>query len=621
MADEDTEFSNFLAYTKSPKTAKRTSFQNELQKAINARVLRQKAVDEKDYSDYSEEFESDDSLDDSYNRTNTTESKTNKPLYDFETSDEDDFPKTLSFIKNKKEFASKNDKGIEDKRITTGRNSGDHDNVLLKSLLFDDGKKEVEVLEDTKSRPVPKPRENKMNATLTKGSSLPLSNETLKPTPQLRNLLRRGDDPDGNDSTQTEDWYKKPSSVSAPSSFTRLNETISFSDMPVFSEGNRLPSSSSILSKSKTFPLLGNESNESRGTFSKESPNNLLKDLNLKEINVNEEKSESQVSGKHSPSVLEMMLSSVKEKSNQRENNTFNESRPASENGIQKITEDKNAEGASSPSIRSLASMQNGKKIKSGTHIVAKSRYLGTLMVLDTSQKQISSNAVAEDSLRAAVYQTWQEKKKSFLHEQQKLKKTKEEQEKEKQRKEEMNKMEEAKAAFYAWKAEKSKEMKKHVIEQRQSAGKKMKEIQELAYKKDESKKAFEQWKKEKELHLKEKIRKQKQAELEKKNVEQKFVHEKKKENIQAVEAWSKRKEHVLEEKKKEKVHEKLKHEKIKSEKQDKDKKALEVYEEWLEKKERRERIEKKQKRLYLILDDEPPPPWSPPGRTIPSRK
>jgi len=52
MSDE--VFSTTLAYTKSPKVTKRTTFQDELIKAITARSARQRS------SEYSDDFDSDD---------------------------------------------------------------------------------------------------------------------------------------------------------------------------------------------------------------------------------------------------------------------------------------------------------------------------------------------------------------------------------------------------------------------------------------------------------------------------------------------------------------------------------------------------------------------------------
>ncbi|KAM4709424.1 microtubule-associated protein 9 [Discoglossus pictus] len=648
MAEEDNDFSNFLAYTKSPKTSKRTSFQDELQRAINARVSRQQAIEETEesqYSEYSEEFESDsDSLNESFNKKNTVNSKINKSVHDFHFSDEENDlqKKKFSFLKDKGQFGSKNKKELEDAGIRKESNSGngyrkspvfnkgnghpkspvfDNRNSIQKSPVYDEGKMDLSI-ENSTSKPIPKPRENLIKPSPKTSVSISASNESFKPTPQQRSMLKKSNHPDEHDSPQTEDKYfsNKPVSLSAPSSLTKLNQQISSSGLPVLSEdvnseGSWLSNPPSPLLRSKTFPPSVGKDNV---VNTREASYPLLKDLTINETK-GFEKSDSQDSGRRSPSVLEMMLSTVNERSNQqdrKDHQRYNDIRSVSE----KIADENNSKMDRLPSSRSLKDMQTTKKSsKSRTHIAAKSRYLGTLTVLDKSLKEISSDTEAADAVRATVYQNWVAKKKVFLNELQKIKKLEEEQVKEKEYKDLNNKKEEAKAAFYAWKAEKRKDIKEKTMKQKELEDKKMREIQEMAQKKEESRKAFEKWKEHKEGYLKEKTLKEKQTEIEKKRQEERKVLEKKKENISAIKSWNEHKEHVVKEKKKEKVHEKVKHEKIKAEKEDKEKKALDVYDKWLEKKERRERIEKKQKKLQAILDDDPPPPWSPPGKTIPA--
>lgn len=136
MDDEDENLTTFLAYTKSPKTTKRTSFQNELKKAISARVSRQQAVEEAEYSDYSEEFESDDSLDESLGKT-----KLQKDLQNFHFSDneEDLFGKT-SFLKKSKQADKSLSKYSDKSKSTENMSQGDYGAGLSKSALFDEVK-------------------------------------------------------------------------------------------------------------------------------------------------------------------------------------------------------------------------------------------------------------------------------------------------------------------------------------------------------------------------------------------------------------------------------------------------------------------------------------------------
>ncbi|KAM4807685.1 microtubule-associated protein 9 [Rhinophrynus dorsalis] len=705
MDNEDDNFSTSLAYSKSPKTAKRTSFQDELKKVISARVSRQQALEETENSaEYSEEFDSDDSLDDSYNEKNTIESKVKKALQDFHISDEDDnVHRKVSFLKNKTQFDKINNE-LEHEGITGDKNKINSENNRTESPVFE-GKKDIGVIEEKTFfeeiafqgmfKHLYDGRKESLNQWLNKlviaaqgyGTSTP--DNSFKPTPQQRHLPRKITYTEDKDSSQTdkENYQNKRTSVSAPSSLSAINNKVSA--MQEHSDPER---HSSPVPKSQSFSTLFGESSV---TISRESSPEVLKDMPVGEIK-NNGKSDLQASGRNSPSVFEMLLSTVKEKSVQQETkDPFQDSihsHPASEQGFhskdelldekhgqykQKITKDKKDEhleiirrqlnsrkeiafmhlllseagvrvesgarerrwfqgcpccgqghGNIDVTTRSLNALQTSKKSsKSGTHMSArfassvKSRYLGTLTVLDKSVKESGSGIEAADAVRAAVYQNWMEKKKVFLQEVIKIKKHEEEQEKEKTIKESNNKKEDAVAAFQAWRTEKIKQSKMHLTKQRQEEEKKMREIQEIARKKEESKKAFEKWKEDKEEHLKEKMQKQKHTEMELKEREQRHVLEKKKDSTSAIQKWNEQKKHMLKEKKREKMYEKKKQEQAKFEKEEKEKKALELYEQWLERKERRERIEKKQKKIQVILDNEPPPPWSPPGKTIPTGK
>ncbi|MEE6461175.1 hypothetical protein FKM82_001220 [Ascaphus truei] len=657
--DDDDDFSTTLAYSKSPKTTKRTTFQDELERAISARVSRQQAVEEPEYSEYSEEFESDDSLNESCNKKNAQiESPVKKAIQDFDISDEEDeLYRKVSYLKNKKTFDTQANQEPEHE------NGVNQENRLLKSPLFDGGKKDSRIREgERESIPIPMPRESKIKAMASsQGDSISASNESFRPTPQQRNVLKKSSSYiEDNDSARAEEknLSNKPASLSAPSSLTKLSDKVSAADKRAFSErfspeGHWLSSPPpSTVSKSKSLsPLAGERNRDCVVTIAREASPIILKDLKVGE-NEDHGKSESQANDRKSPSVLELMLSTVKEKSNQQENKDpllyeGHDSQTLSEQcrnlrevlmeqkrsqHKQKATEEtiikkeENSETVRSPSSRSLTFIQTAKKSpKSSLHSSAKSRYLGTLTVLDKPLKESSSDIEAADALRATVYQNWLQKKKVFLQELQKIKKSGEVDERAKNRMDGSTKKEEAIASFQAWKTEKTKELQKNLIKQRQEEDRKMKEIQEIARRKEDSKKAFEKWKDDKEEHLKEKIQKEKQSVKEKQQKEQKSVLEKKKDNRSAIQKWNEQKEGALKEKKKEKLHERLKHEKSKAEKEEKEKKALEMYEKWMvricEKKERRDRIEKKQKKLQVILEDDPPPPWSPPSRTIPAGK
>lgn len=214
------------------------------------------------------------------------------------------------------------------------------------------------------------------------------------------------------------------------------------------------------------------------------------------------------------------------------------------------------------------------------------SHYLGTLKVLDQkpSQKQNLEPDKA-DSIRAAVYQEWLEKKNVYLHEKHRIKRIESENLRIQNEQKRAAKREEALASFEAWKAMKEKEAKKIAAQKRLEEKTKKKTEEENAARKGEALQAFEKWKEKKMEYLKEKTKKEKEYERAKKLKEQETVAEKRKDNLTAFEKWTEKKEAFFKEKEKEKINEKRKEELKKAEKKDKDKQAIDQYEKWLEKK------------------------------------
>ncbi|XP_040276452.1 microtubule-associated protein 9 [Bufo bufo] len=614
MDDEDENLTTFLAYTKSPKTTKRTSFQDELKKAVSARVSRQQAVEDAEYSDYSEEFESDDSLDASFGKTNTIESKLQKDLQNFNMSDDEvDLYGKMSFLKKsqaERSFSKHSDKSKSTENII----QPDYQDGFTKS-----GRK-----------PIPKPRESKIKSSpSSEGFGISL------PTAPHSHLSGRSSHLE--DKAEGKFSSDKPTSLSAPSSLMRLNDKVSASNTQFLSErsspeGHWLSSPPSPTARFRPPSIAADKVNR---TLSKEEEPKTLKDLQIQEVDGDRNK-ESSGNGRKSPSLFDMMISDVKEKSLHKDtkdafvrkspgNQSFVEKKDDNETDEQhgQLDHQKNLKATlelgTSHSNRSFSAPHTKKSPKLHAQVSAKSRYLGTLTILDTSVNKDSGDVDAADVLRATVYQNWLEKKKIFLHELQKLKKAEEHLEKEKVRQDSTMKKEEAMAAFMAWKAEKKKDVKNSQAKKKMEEIKKMEELQEIARKREDCRKAFEKWKEAKEDYLKEKVLKEKHSEVEKKRKEQNAFMEKKRENLSAFERWSDRKEHVIKEKKKQEMLEKQKLKTLQAEREEKEKIAMEKYEQWLDRKERKEKIEKKQKKLQVILDDDPPPPWSPPGTTIPA--
>ncbi|XP_072351902.1 uncharacterized protein [Scyliorhinus torazame] len=252
------------------------------------------------------------------------------------------------------------------------------------------------------------------------------------------------------------------------------------------------------------------------------------------------------------------------------------------------------------------------------------SRYLGTLKVLDTkSSRSATFNLETADTIRASIYQVWLEKKKHICHEEQKKQKLKIQQENERREQEKIESKKEAMASFEAWKAKKKGMLKETYNKKKEEERKKQQADEENKQQKAVAKKAFEKWKEEKDIGLTETLKRQKEIEKEKKKKEKEQVTEKKKENVAALINWNAKKEVALRQKVKE--HAKKEQEKKTEEeytKYEREDMASTMYEKWLEQKEKQEKRDKKQRKMKCILQhDEPPPPWSPPNKTIPFGK
>ncbi|XP_053922330.1 microtubule-associated protein 9 isoform X2 [Cuculus canorus] len=271
--------------------------------------------------------------------------------------------------------------------------------------------------------------------------------------------------------------------------------------------------------------------------------------------------------GRKSPSVIEVMMATVYEKTTKLEKSTDDSSNETV--GI--------AEGQIKPSEMKEKVLQNGKvssdSYLSSVHLKKKkkavpsakavsSQYLGTLKVLeDKHEQKNSTQSDKADSLRAAVFQNWLEKKRAFLLE---LKR-----------------------------AEKKK----------------------AEYLRDDTEKAFEKWKERKIEYLREQRKKEKESEKVKKKKEEELAAERKRDSMSAVEKWNEKKEEYIKQKKAEKILERRKQEIQQSKMEERNKKATEEYGRWLEKKERKEQLEKNQKKLQAVCEGEAPSPWSPPGK------
>nr|XP_003928001.2 microtubule-associated protein 9 [Saimiri boliviensis boliviensis] len=640
MSDE--VFSTTLAYTKSPKVTKRTTFQDELIRAITARSARQRS------SEYSDDFDSDEivSLGD-FSDTSTDENSVNKKMNDFHISDDEEKnPSKLSFLKTKKSDSNV----TKDEPVCAIKNDEETapegcEDIVVKSS---ESQNKDEEFEKDKIKMKPKPRVRSIKSTSSVENNSLDTDAHFKPSPRPRSMLKKNshrEETDGLEDKETA-LSKELELRSSPSFLPMPNGTQLEAEKKAFSANlDAEDSCLTSLSSSSLKQILGD-------SFSPGSEGNAsIKDRN-EEITENHNSLKSDENEEHSFSADHVTPAFEKSKESQVTADDLEEEKEKAELimdgdgtvdpllsksqsilipvsstvSAKKTIEDRNMKNkkstnnrASSASARLMTSefLKKSSSKRRTPPTTPSSHYLGTLKVLDQkpSQKQGIESDRADD-IRAAVYQEWLEKKNVYLHEMHRIKRIESENLRIQNEQKRAAKREEAIASFEAWKAMKEKEAKKIAAKKRLEEKNKKKTEEENAVRKEEALQAFEKWKEKKMEYLKEKNRKEREYERAKKQKEEETVAEKKKDNLTAVEKWNEKKEAFFKQKEKEKINEKRKEELKRAEKKDKDKQAIDEYEKWLENKERQERIERKQKKRHSFLESEALPPWSPPSRT-----
>nr|KAF6480989.1 microtubule associated protein 9 [Molossus molossus] len=637
-------FSTTLAYTKSPKVTKRTTFQDELIKAITARSARQRS------SEYSDDFDSDEivSLGD-FSDTSIDENSLKKTINDFHISDDEEknSPK-LSFLKTKK---PNSDVMIEEpassiKNHEGAAPGGGEDRAVTPLPQCPD---EHQATEKEKIEMKPRPRLLPVKTTSSAGNSSSLEAENhFTPSPRPRSLLKRHslrEDKGGPGEEKETALCDQRETHSASSSLLGPNDRQREAEKKASSEDldpedpwltslsssslkENLEDSFSPGSEEKTSIKDQNEEfTESHPSLksAKNEDNSFLIDFVTTAL---EKTKEGQVATDD--------LEEKKEKPELIMNDDLTVDPPLSQHNLrsikatesaEKTIEDRNMKNkkstnnrASSASGRLMTSefLKNSNSVRRTPSKTTSSHYLGTLKVLD--QKPLQKQNIEPDradNIRAAVYQEWLEKKKIYINEKHRIKRIESENLRIQNEQKRAAKREEALASFEAWKAMKEKEAKKIAARKRLEDKNKKKTEEENAARKEEAQQAFERWKEKKMEYLREKNKKEKEYERAKKQKEEEAIAEKRRDNLTAVEKWNEKKEALFKEKGKEKISEKRKEELKKAEKKDKDKQAIDEYEKWLEKKERQERIERKGKKRHSFLENEALPPWSPPSRAV----
>ncbi|XP_057698531.1 microtubule-associated protein 9 [Corythoichthys intestinalis] len=247
------------------------------------------------------------------------------------------------------------------------------------------------------------------------------------------------------------------------------------------------------------------------------------------------------------------------------------------------------------------------------------SKYLGTLKILD---RKISQDCQLQDadSIRATVYQEWLKKKKEKLSES--LNKEKSLQEQNKKIKEEEEKKKDAAASYLAWKEKKNELLREKTKEAKYRMQKEQMALEEVEKKRKEAEQTYDQWKSNRDHILREKCRQQRETEKKLALKKQAEAEDRKRDSKSAYSNWCEKKTDAFQKKMwTERQENKNKSEERRYIQEEKDKMALEMYEHWLEKKDLQQKRQREEKRLQVILRKSPPPPWSPPNNTIQFRK
>ncbi|TRY89545.1 hypothetical protein DNTS_014679 [Danionella cerebrum] len=644
---DDESFSTTLAYTKSPKTSRRTTFQDELKRAVSARAPRLS------YSDDFEEDEDDDA--DTLKKLLKTQKekkemfkvwRTKGKINDFKLSDDEEEnvkPKKVSFMKTKRSGTDLNaehqnsdgsDGQTSSVHSAQSRNSSkspsncnSSEKTSPFSSLSDKCRPESPFLgndEQTKARkslsesPLPLYSENSQRHSsiastpeVSQGESPVLkpsendvdhqTNEDRVPVPQPRERVVKPK-PTGSlldEMSPRPKPRQKTSNKYEPSQF----EEETRSETPLCSHA--ATSSMSIALSSKSF-------SEKSQTFSSGSIQGPDESQDITEdSNTVEQVSE----------VLATAGSYTSEESKDRTYSTSFEETHESIRHDRDQAPSRCLESSMSKKSRPSSSQLCSSRSSRGS-LKSESKYLGTLKILDQTTQDLKQAPGAADSIRAAVYQEWLKQKEEKLKMVKKAKKQEEKSKEEKVHEEKLAKTVDAKASYEAWKDKKREDLKKKFKEKQESINQKQLELEQKQERKETAKQVFEKWKEEHEGILKERLRERKKAERRKKQEQILEKEQRKKDCTSAFAEWSNLKQDVIAVKvKAEHRKQKIKEVEEKYEKEEQDKMALEMYDKWLRRKEFQQTKERKEKRIQAILRDDPPPPWSPPNKTIPFRK
>ncbi|KAG1956846.1 microtubule-associated protein 9 isoform X4 [Pimephales promelas] len=677
----DEPFSTTLAYTKSPKTSRRTTFQDELKKAVSARANKHSYSDDFEDDDDDEEDgkNDDDDDDDTLNKLLKRQKqkkerfkagRTKGKINYFKLSDDEEEnvkPKKVSFMKTKRtsspvHFEQLNSMGSADGPVssfhsTQSRNTShspsdsytpekNQQSDSLFSPLSDKFQPEFTLLQkDEQSKSVMRLR-NQTESVVRKSlseSPLPLNSE---------NSLWESSIPITSEGSQ---W---DSPVPLPSDKDEANQRIGEDgDLPIPQPRERTvkPKLSTGYVAQDMSPRpkprqrtanmcdpgqLEEETQAETPGFSRTATSSMSIPFSTRSSSeksqtsttesvqgADEHQAMSENSITQSFSNAEQVIeapatadSVASEECKERNHSTsFEEKHGSSQDDLDYTS---TTESHMSRKSKDRTSSSQSSSSKSKSSYIVESKYLGTLKILDQVTQEIQQVPEAADSLRAAVYQEWLKKKEETLKKTSRAKKQEEKLKEEKMQEEKLAKIADGKASYDAWKEKKSAVIRKINQEKQKSIHQQQMEMDKIQEKKVTAKQVFEKWKEEHDSILKDRIKEKKQTEIKEKLQQVREKEERKKDCTSAFTEWSDRKRDVIKKKvRAEHRKEKVKEVEEKYEKEENEKMALEMYDKWLRRKELQQKREKNEKRIQTILQDEPTPPWSPPNKTIPFGK
>ncbi|XP_047434708.1 microtubule-associated protein 9 [Mugil cephalus] len=630
-----------LAYTKSPKTSKRTTFQDELHAAVSARASKTKADKYSYYNDLEEDE------DDFLNKLLQSRKKkagafkggkSKDKINNFELSDDEgkhSKPKKVSFLKTQRIVSPSNDTTASELRENqppdshadhSGSFSSQHstnvsgDNTQFKNSDLESADPQISGENSRKSL-----SSNQTSDDTLLDMPLASPSDTPAETP--------GPEDDGESLERSQDLRLSASDLNSAAPSGSVTETepprpkprqrtlgLSFPAAERPAEETEPQDLSRPQTSSASIPL---SANTSSSTAERSYSPHWAEGDHVVSFSVSKSSSNKSEQSLFAKSTVDSgsrddLISDDSKKQERNYSTSFEEFSESSRHHSDQLS---HAHEQTCDTRTSSSRSNTSQRPQSVCSRKVESKYLGTLQVLDRKVSLQESQPQAADSLRAAVYQEWLKKKKEKSREKMQLKR-KEEILKEKKKKEEEDKKGDAVASYEAWKERKVESLKAKAKEKQDMIRKEQRATEEKEDKKQSARQVFEKWKQEHDHLLKEKYRKQKEAENKLKLKKQEEEEERKRDSKSAFSDWYAKKKDVIHENvltKQKEIQNKEEEERYM--KEERDKMALETYENWLARKELEQKRQREERRIQAILGDSPPPPWSPPNKTIPFRK